>query len=253
MVSTSKHRKSDIIEASLLFPALVLYSNGLSVWSLYREGDPEKPFKVLNPLFLGAMLLYTRLRPGVWKRSGLTLRGSGKSTLWGLALGAALSGPPLFFFYRPILLDTPLEYGPVANLSRREMLVELLLRLPINVALLEEIAFRGLLYGALRRSTSVPVATVVSALGFAGWHITVTATTAAETNLSNAKLPRFLKPLLQPLAVLGGMLSTGIAGALFALVRERTGSLAGAIVAHWVVDSLMVLALWLRRTPASVK
>src|SRR5437868_4653610 len=60
-------------------------------------------------------------------------------------------------------------------------------------------------------------------------------------------IPRSIMDLSARLAVLGGMLSTGIAGAAFALLRERTGNLAGPILAHWTVDGLMVAALWHRR------
>jgi membrane protease YdiL (CAAX protease family) len=30
----------------------------------------------------------------------------------------------------------------------------------------------------------------------------------------------------------------------FGLVRERTGNLAGSIVAHWLVDGIMIYSLW---------
>jgi membrane protease YdiL (CAAX protease family) len=43
------------------------------------------------------------------------------------------------------------------------------------------------------------------------------------------------------------MLTTGVAGVAFGMLRERTGNLAGPIVAHWVVDGLMITLLWLRR------
>jgi membrane protease YdiL (CAAX protease family) len=114
------------------------------------------------------------------------------------------------------------------------------------VALLEELAFRGLLFGALRRTVSPWAAIAGSAAAFAAWHFMVTATTAAQTNLGDARLPRLLKPHVQPLAVVGGMLSTGVAGLAFGALRERSGNLAGPILAHWLVDGLMTVALWRR-------
>jgi membrane protease YdiL (CAAX protease family) len=151
------------------------------------------------------------------------------------------------FFYRPVLLDTPLEYGPIAGLSRRELVRELFLDMPIGIAVLEEMAFRGLLYSAVRERGPAWQAIAWSGAAFAGWHFTVTATSARQSNLVEAaRLPDFLRPYTLPLAVLGGMLSTGIAGALFGLLRERTGNLAGPIAAHWAVDGLMIYALWRR-------
>jgi uncharacterized protein len=252
-VKRETEAKRDLLEAGAITLLLMLYSNGLTIRSLRGGRDPEGPFRVLNPLFLLLMLAYARLRPGLWHATGLRVEGSGKSAAWGLALGLGLAVPPLLFFYRPILLDTPLEYGPVAKLSRQDLLAEIALRLSLNVALMEEFAFRGLLYGILRRSLPAPAAIAGGALAFAGWHVAVTATSVAETNLSNANLPAFLKPFIQPLSVLGGLLSTGIAGALFGLLRERTGNLAGPVVAHWTVDSLMVFSLWWRNSRSSVK
>ena len=107
---------------------------------------------------------------------------------------------------------------------------------------------RSFLRSALRRQFSPALAIAINAVAFAGWHFAVTAASASQSNLADAaRLPRLLRPYVQPIAVLGGMLSTGIAGAGFALLRERTGNLAGPILAHWTVDGLMVAALWHRR------
>jgi len=100
----------------------------------------------------------------------------------------------------------------------------------------------------LRRHLPAKWAIIGSSAGFAAWHLTVTATSASQSNLTTAaRLPAFLRPFILPLAVVGGMLTTGVAGVTFAWLRERTGNLAGPIIAHWVVDGVMIAALWLRR------
>ena len=82
-------------------------------------------------------------------------------------------------------------------------------------------------------------------MAFALWHFTVTYASAKHTNMATAaRIPQFLRPMIHPIAVIGGMISTGLAGVVFGLVRERTGNLAGPVVAHWVVDGLMIAALW---------
>lgn len=235
-----------MIEAAGLSTALMVYSNGLAIWSLRRKSETDTLFAKANPVVLALLAGYARLRFEGAGSLGLGRQGLGKSLGLGLALGLGLSGPPLLFFYSPVLLDTPLEYGPVSGMSRQALLEDLFVRLPVGVALVEELAFRGLLYGLLRKHHSSRVAILWSAAAFAGWHIAVTARSASQTNLTDAKLPGFLRPYIQPLSVVGGMLSTGIAGALFGLIREYTGNLAGPIVAHWLVDGLMVAALWLR-------
>jgi membrane protease YdiL (CAAX protease family) len=235
-------------EAIALAVGLVAYSNGLALWSQRRGGYPESLFRRLNPVLVALMLAYAVKRPGGLAAVGLRGEGLGVSLLVGSGLGLVLSLPALAFFYQPVLLDTPLEYGPVARMSRRELLQDVFLRMPLGIAVLEELAHRGLLQAALREQFGTKTAIVGSAIVFAGWHFTVTATSAAQTNLAESvRLPSFLRPYIKPLAVAGGMLSTCIAGLLFGIARERTGNLAGPMMAHWLVDGIMIVALWRTR------
>lgn len=232
-------------EALILAALGLTYSNLLPWWATRRGLNPELMFRRANAGLVALMLAYAARRSGGLQEVGLRRRGLLKSLGGGVLTGFALSVPPLIFFYRPILLDTPLEYGPIHGLSRRELMQDLLFGVPVNIALLEELLFRGLVYSTLRRGHSTTFSVLASSAAFAGWHFSVTYTTAAQTNLSTAaRLPCFLKPFVQPLAVLGGMLTTGLAGIAFNLVRERTGNLAGSVVAHWLVDGIMIYALW---------
>jgi membrane protease YdiL (CAAX protease family) len=232
-------------EALALIALAFAYSNLLPWWATRRGLNPEMMFRRVNSWLVLLMLAYTARRSGALQRVGLRRRGLAKSVLGGTLTGLGLSIPPLIFFYRPILLDTPLEYGPIHGMSRRDLLQDLFVGVPLKIALLEEWLFRGLIFSALRRNHSLAVSLAGASAAFAGWHFSVTYTTAAQTNLSTAaRLPRFLKPFVLPLAVLGGMLSTGLAGVALGLVRERTGNLAGPIIAHWLVDGIMIYALW---------
>ncbi len=244
----SAFAKHNLREALFLGIFLFVYSNGLALWAQRRGKYPEALFRRLNPALIAVLLAYAARRQGGLASIGLQREGLGRSVLGGVGLGVVLSGPPLFFFYKPLLLDTPLEYGPISQMTRRELLKDVFVDVPIGIAVLEELAFRGLLFSALRRHFPAKWAIIGSSAGFAAWHLTVTATSAAQSNLSTAaRLPAFLRPFVLPLAVAGGMLTTGVAGVTFARLRERTGNLAGPIVAHWVVDGVMIAALWLRR------
>lgn len=242
-------RNRDFREATLLAIALVVYSNSLALWGQRHGRSPERLFRRFNPLFAALLLIYCARRKGGFDEVGLHRRNAGKAVLAGLGMGAVLSAPPLFFLQKPLLLDTPLEYGPVSGLTRRGILVDVCVRTPINIALLEEVAFRGLLYSTLRRQLYAPTAVALSSVVFAAWHISVTAASVTQTNLSAAQLPRFLLPYIQPLAVAGGMITTGVAGAAFAFLHERTGNLAAPLIAHWVVDGVMLTTIWLKRAP----
>lgn len=237
--------KHDLREPITLTTLLLLYSNGLAYRSYKRGEYPEQTFRRINPLLILVMLVYAAKREGDLGAVGLHTERLASSALGGLGVGAALSVIPLIFFKKPILLDTPLEYGPITSMTRRELLEDVLLRVPVSIALTEELAFRGLLYSSLRRHFSAKTAIIASAAAFAGWHFTVTITSATQTNMRSAvRLPRLLQPFILPIAVLGGMISTGLAGAAFGLLREKSGNLVGPVIAHWLVDGLMIAALW---------
>jgi membrane protease YdiL (CAAX protease family) len=245
---------SEAAEPLALAAAFVGYSNGLAIWAETRGRFPEALFRRLNPLVIAGMLLYASRRPGGIAATGLRGRGLVRSIGEGITSGIGLSILPLIFFRRPVLLDTPLEYGPITKLTRREMLEDVLLRVPVSIALFEELAFRGLLYSSLRRSYSVKASVLWSAAAFAAWHLAVTYTSAVQTNIADTlRVPERARPVVTPLvipaAVAGGMVTTGVAGIVFALLRERTRNLTGPILAHWIVDGLMIAALWARGNP----
>ena len=130
-------------------------------------------------------------------------------------------------------------------MSGRELLLDVSVRVPVNIALMEEMAFRGLLYDFLQARYSERVALLGSAAAFAGWHFAVTYAAVQQTNLAgSARLPGLLRPFILPIAVLSGMLSTAFAGLVFALLRKHTGNLAAPVAAHWLVDSLLIASLW---------
>jgi membrane protease YdiL (CAAX protease family) len=238
-------RKANPHEPLLLAVLLLAYSNGTTVLAYKRGRDPERAYLFANPLMLLAMLLYALKRSGGLRAVGLRREGLAGSVMKGLGLGGLLSLVPLLFFRKPVLLDTPLEFGPVASMSKRGLLLDVGMRVPVNIALMEEVAFRGLLYDALRMRYSERMAVVGSALAFAGWHFAVTYAAVRQTNLAmSARLPAPLQSLVQPIAVSGGMLSTGLAGAAFALLRRHTDNLAGPVAAHWLLDSLLIASLW---------
>jgi membrane protease YdiL (CAAX protease family) len=105
-------------------------------------------------------------------------------------------------------------------------------------ALSEEIAFRGLLQGRLRAAFGPRAAILISALAFAAWHAVVNARTLMEVNLGQYSGLAGLAYLGQGMAVLVG-------GLAFGLLRERSDNLAGCVLAHWIVDVLLIGGLYL--------
>ncbi len=158
----------------------------------------------------------------------------GKGTLWGLALAII----PIFFFLRPFVLARPVEHPTYTNLTLWTWLRLVLVEIPFLTALPEEAAWRGALEPRLVAHLGPWRGVLWSNAAFGLAHFAVT---RANTGIvgRGALLPRWL-------LILGGMAATGVGGAVFSLVRARTGSLVGAIAAHWAVNATMSTALYLR-------
>ena len=99
----------------------------------------------------------------------------------------------------------------------------------------EEIAFRGVLRAALRRVMDEPGATVVGSAVFGLWHIRPTAEGLAVNGLAAGRGARVA-------AVAGVVAGTAGAGAVFSLLRERSGSLAAPVLLHLATNCAGPLA-----------
>jgi membrane protease YdiL (CAAX protease family) len=161
----------------------------------------------------------------------------------GLRLGSAAAAPVVAAFglaaltpaTRPLLNDQR-----IAGLDRRQLAYQVLLRIPVGTVAWEEIAFRGVLQAALRRVLDEPVATAVGSAVFGLWHIRPTVEALAANRLAVGRGAR----ILAVTAVVGG---TAGAGAVFSLLRERSGSLAAPVLLHLAANCTGPLASALTR------
>jgi membrane protease YdiL (CAAX protease family) len=136
----------------------------------------------------------------------------------------------------PPLVGHAVEYSPLNSLPREVLLWRAFFWMPLDTAVPEEIAFRGVLLGALRRRLSDRGAVVVSALIFTAWHAVIVSRTIALTNLQAV-------PILVILGLLGAYLAICVGGVLFAFLRVTTGHLVASIVAHWGFNAALLLGL----------
>jgi membrane protease YdiL (CAAX protease family) len=110
--------------------------------------------------------------------------------------------------------------NPAYRVSTGRALVTALVAVPLATVLVEEVAFRGVLYGLIGRAGGPVAATVITAVLFGLWH---------------------LHPKVG-LAGTGIVLFTALAGVVFALLRQAGGNLLAPFVAHWAANGLGVLA-----------
>jgi len=111
--------------------------------------------------------------------------------------------------------------------------------IPLGTILFEEVAFRGVLWGLVRREWGGIPATLVSSALFGIWHVLP----SLRLNRVNPAVTDLVGPgpTGQALAVAGAVVFTAAAGVLFCELRRRSGSLLAPIGLHWAVNGLGVL------------
>ncbi|WP_327165877.1 CPBP family intramembrane metalloprotease [Streptomyces zaomyceticus] len=203
------------------------------------------PAGLVTAVVAGSLLLgVLRWAGGTWADAGLAPGTFARGSRWALALiglvGAVYLVGALLPATRPLFEDR--RY---AGMSGGELIVRVLVLVPVGTVLLEEIAFRGVLYGLVRRARGTVWATAVSSVLFGLWHVLpslhlTTAKPALTTVFGDSAWGAWL-------AVLGAVLFTAGAGVLFCELRRRSGSLLAPMGLHWAVNALGYLAGFLLR------
>jgi membrane protease YdiL (CAAX protease family) len=158
---------------------------------------------------------YGSLEPLGLRRGGWTRRDVGAGVAMGL-LAVMAMGAVIQITQEVVKAfggNPPLPLNPIVDYGRRWELVTILMAL-LLAPVCEEIAFRGLLFGGLRRRFRFGWAAVWSAAPFALLHA-------------------------DPIRLLG----LAVAGVLLAAVYERRRTLVASIAAHFTLNLVAVVAL----------
>ncbi|MFE0250712.1 CPBP family intramembrane glutamic endopeptidase [Streptomyces sp. NPDC059010] len=128
------------------------------------------------------------------------------------------------------------------DLSLGQMLFGALVRVPFGTVLLEETAFRGVLWAMIRRRLGTAWATGLSSLLFGLWHVMA----SRGINRSNAAVgsvfgdgPAGVAP-----TVAMAVLATALAGVVLCELRRRSGSLPAPMALHWAVNGFGYALAW---------
>ncbi len=159
-----------------------------------------------------------------------------RSASVGLVVAIGVAVPSLVFLRFPPLVGHAVEYAPVGALSTAALLWRAFLWMPLDTVIPEELAFRGVLLAMLVLRCSRVRAAVASALVFAAWHGVIVSRTIAATNLQSDRV-------LAGLGLTGAFAAVFVGGMLFAWIRLATGHLAGAVVAHWTFNAVVLLGV----------
>lgn len=228
-------RESPAVPSAVFLAGVV---GGLVVWNNVVHplvpGSEGGTYIPLNLTATGALL-------GASLREGLSTDALGLAPRRGLAgvrLGAAAAaavGAGLAVGVAVPRLRTFLRDERIRGLEPDAVAERMLFRIPLGTVLLEEVAFRGVLYGALRSRWGPVAAAVGSSAIFGLWHIRPTLQTL-ETNGRMASASHWRA------AVAAAVGTTAAAGLLFCWLRERSGSLVAPAMMHVATNSLGTLA-----------
>jgi membrane protease YdiL (CAAX protease family) len=168
------------------------------------------------------------LGPGTWRR-GMAWAGAAIGAVaLVLAAGAAL---PLT---REAFRDDRYHTGwPDALLTA-------LVLIPVGTVLLEEVAFRGVLWGLLRRVHGTAVATIATSALFGLWHVLPSLGLAADNAAIGGAVGRDRSA--QVITVASTVAFTALSGVVFCEARRRSGSVLAPAGLHWATNGLSVLA-----------
>lgn len=208
---------------------LVIHNNALALAPV-----PDRAVLPVN-LAVGAGLVgAARLWGLSWEELGLGAAGVGPGLRWGGALTVTVLAAAALALRLPstrrLFADLRLR-----RLDARGLAFRALVRMPLGTSAFEELAYRGVLFGALARAGSVGGAVAISAMLFGLSHIGP-ALAMVRAN------PHRMSP---PAGAAVTILATAAAGAIFALLRIRTLGIVAPALTHWAVNAAGAVGGWL--------
>jgi membrane protease YdiL (CAAX protease family) len=187
---------------------------------------------------VGAVVLVATARLAGLSWEELGFRNIRRGLKWaGVIIGAAavvLAVGALLPFTREAFRDDRYRLG------LGDALLTTFVLIPIGTVLLEEVAFRGVLWGLLRRVRGTVFATVVSSALFGFWHVLPSLGLATDNQAIGGAVGTGRSG--QVVAIAATVLFTAGSGVVFCELRRRSGSLLPAAALHWAVNGLSVRA-----------
>lgn len=213
--------------AALIAAALVAYNSVMNLWPPFH-GWAYVPVN----LAMTALLVTLALGPGTSSPTEVGLDGGWEDAGAGAGLALLVASPLL----GGLCSERGLRFladRRVEGSSLRKIVYRAAVRIPFGTALVEEVAFRGVLF-AMWASRGGFTAAVISSVAFGGWHI------VPGLNLVRANRPDATFAARWT-SVLAGVVLTAGAGFVLSWLRVETGSLAAPVAMHATVNSVTVI------------
>ena len=184
-----------------------------------------------------ALLAFGRLNGLSWAQLGLGRQRLRSGGIWGLGaigiIGAVYLVGILLPATRPAFLDSRYHLG-----EHRALMTALVI-IPIGTILLEEVAFRSVLWGMLHRHMRTWKVLLVSSVLFGFWHVLPAQSDAHRGTV--AGVSAHAGPWTTLLIVGGTVAFTAVGGIVAGELRRRSGSILASAGMHWATNGLGVL------------
>ncbi len=217
-----------IVPLLVLFPVLIaanLAQFRLSPWTI--------AIGIMMTATLAVIARFARLGPA---DLGLRRASMPAGLRWGGGFAAVVAAAYGVALLIPFARDA---VGSSGGGSWHSVVWSMLVVIPLATVIPEELAFRGVLWGLVRRRSGPRTATMVSSLLFGVWHVLP----ALGGGAANAAVSDTVGggPLGVLVRVVTTVLFTAFAGVVLCLLRSRSDSLLAPVIAHWSVNALGLL------------
>jgi membrane protease YdiL (CAAX protease family) len=198
---------------------------------------PRHTGLVAGPVVALLLILLARRAGLTWHDLGLSRR----TLLPGLkyAVGAVLAVAVVYGIGVVVPLTRPAFHDVRYHLHLSAALLTAFIVVPLGTVLLEEVAFRGVLLGLIKRHRGATWASITSSVLFGLWHILPSLRLGQANQAVGAALGADFAGRV--LAVLAAVAFTALAGLLLCELRRRSGSLLAAAALHWATNGLGLL------------
>lgn len=177
---------------------------------------------------LAAVVLAVGRRWGLsWQQMGLGRESVSSGVRWGALAVVAVA---VFYAIVVALPATRETSDDLATPPGDSVWVTALLLIPLRTVILEELSFRGVLWGLLERRFGTWWALGGTALAFGCWHVAPALSLADRTGGAVA------------LSVLGVLVFTSLAGLVLGELRRRSGSVIAPAALHWAANGVGLVA-----------
>lgn len=198
----------------------------------------QLPYRELVvPLSVLALVVAVKARGMRWSELGLSLRHMPRGLLYGVVATVGVAAVVTAGCLIPATSQFFLSEG---YSDLRMAVFSALVLIPLMTVLPEELAFRGVLQGALERVFGTTGVFVIGSLAFGLWHVT----SSLGLTAGNAGLADLLGtgPAGQLAGIGLAVAATSVAGAGFIWIRRRSSSLLAPIGLHWAFNAVGALA-----------